>query len=632
MTESLFDTLLEPVFILDKDLVVLYCNETASQLTDLSPRKITRAKKKISDLFNFSEPIDFLDGIISVKDPSPYKEIKFSTATISEGKVQLTLQPFSESSWILFFRDVTLEERLQKKYRAELEQKEDVIADLQSARAQLEIYSKQLESLVEERTKEIVSLNRMMKALLDSLNQGFFVFNAEGTCLPIYSKACLEILESNPAERKIWDVLSLNTEKVKGFQNWMHTLFSEMLPFEDLAPLGPTNREHSQKKEISIQYYPIRMQEGSIEAIACVASDITDLVEAKHQAEQDRAKVDSILKIIQHKKQVELFFSESLKDIESLNQLISGNTPLTDYEVPLRILHTLKGGAASFSYVDLKILCHQTENFLASHKNVLDLTSWNSFKNKIKEIEHCFNSIIENYQQMFGKIYSANEEKISFDFTDLLKIISSTNSAELKKSLEDKYLFEPIHDHISHFQDIINSTASLLNKKIAPLKITGDNIKVPKKRFDYLFQVLIHALRNSVDHGIETPDQRVSAKKQDLGHLQISFAVENSNLLITLEDDGQGINPHIIREKLKRENSPYANLPDNEIIYRIFDSSFSTKTEVSEISGRGVGMNAILAEVTSLGGKIHIDSQIGQFTKFLIQVPFESLQKIQKAA
>lgn len=632
MTESLFDTLLEPVFILDKDLVVLYCNETASQLTDLSPRKITRAKKKIFDLFTFSEPIEFLDTIVSIKDPSPYKEIKFSTATIPEGKVQLTLQPFSDSSWILFFRDVTLEERLQKKYRAELEQKEDVIADLQSARAQLEVYSKQLESLVEERTKEIVSLNRMMKALLDSLNQGFFVFNSEGTCLPIYSKACLEILESNPSERKIWDVLSLNTEKVKGFQNWMHTLFSEMLPFEDLAPLGPTNRTHSQKKEISIQYYPIRTQEGSIEAIACVASDITDLVEAKHQAEQDRAKVDSILKIIQHKKQVELFFSESLKDIKTLNQLISGSNPLTDYEIPLRILHTLKGGAASFSYADLKVLCHQTETFLANHKNILDSTNWNSFKSQIKEIEHCLAVIIENYQQMFGKIYSSNEEKISFDLMDLMKVINSTNSVELKKSLEDKYLFEPIHDHISHFQDIINSTANLLNKKIAPLKVTGDNIKVPKKRFDYLFQVLIHALRNSVDHGIETPEQRVSAKKQDSGHLQISFTVENSQLLITLEDDGQGINPNTIREKLKRENSPYVNLPDNEIIYRIFDSSFSTKTEVSEVSGRGVGMNAILAEVTALGGKIHIESKIGQFTKFLIQVPFESSQKIQKAA
>src|SRR5690606_18400330 len=115
-------------------------------------------------------------------DATPYKELTFKTSQGGEGKVQITLQPIFDSmgdkNWIVFVRDVTLEERLQKKYRAELEQKEDVIRALEDAKAKLEDYSKNLEEMVKVRTQELSRLNQTMSALLDSLGQGFFIFNS----------------------------------------------------------------------------------------------------------------------------------------------------------------------------------------------------------------------------------------------------------------------------------------------------------------------------------------------------------------------------------------------------------------------------------------------------------------------
>ncbi len=174
---SLFDTLLEPVFVLNAERKVVYCNETAALVVGLSIRKITKGLR-FDELFEFSEPIESLKRLIHICDATPYKEVTFKTAQGGEGKVQITLQPIFDSmgdkNWIVFVRDVTLEERLQKKYRAELEQKEDVIKALEDAKAQLENYSKNLEKMVEDRTRELSRLNQTMSALLDSLGQGFF--------------------------------------------------------------------------------------------------------------------------------------------------------------------------------------------------------------------------------------------------------------------------------------------------------------------------------------------------------------------------------------------------------------------------------------------------------------------------
>lgn len=262
---SLFDNLLEPVFVLSAEQKVVYCNETAASIAGLSVRKITRGMK-FSELFVFNEEIDGMDNLVTVTDATPYKEVSFKAVHGEEGKVQITLQPVFDSmgdkNWIVFVRDVTLEERLQKKYHGEIEKKEVVIKDLEEAKLKLEDYSKNLELKVAERTKELSGLNQTLSALLDSLEQGFFIFGKDGAVLDVSSKACESTIECRPNGKFAWDVLKIAPNKMDEFTTWMQTIFMEMLPFEDLAFLGPETYPHSNGRNISLEYHPLRNAEG----------------------------------------------------------------------------------------------------------------------------------------------------------------------------------------------------------------------------------------------------------------------------------------------------------------------------------------------------------------------------------
>jgi chemotaxis protein histidine kinase CheA len=133
----------------------------------------------------------------------------------------------------------------------------------------------------------------------------------------------------------------------------------------------------------------------------------------------------------------------------------------------------------------------------------------------------------------------------------------------------------------------------------------------------------VHLFRNSVDHGIESPELRSELGKEPEGN--ISIHIERSDELFVLEyrDDGRGIDPKAIRNKMKKLNYPQESLqePDESIIYHIFDSEFSTSEEVTDLSGRGVGLHDLYREVNQLKGNISVISIVGEGTKFIFKIP-----------
>jgi two-component system chemotaxis sensor kinase CheA len=136
----------------------------------------------------------------------------------------------------------------------------------------------------------------------------------------------------------------------------------------------------------------------------------------------------------------------------------------------------------------------------------------------------------------------------------------------------------------------------------------------------------VHAFRNAVDHGIEFPAAREESGKNPEGLISVSFAKIDQNgspwLEIKIQDDGGGIDPAKIRERLSAKGMDVSQEDDEQIIQHVFDSQFSTKTVVTETSGRGVGMDAILHSAQKLGGKAFVTSQIGKGTCLSVQVPY----------
>ncbi|MGZ3773080.1 MAG: ATP-binding protein [Pseudobdellovibrionaceae bacterium] len=641
---TLFDTLLEPVFILNSVQKVIYCNETAAIIAGHSVRKITRGMR-FSEIFEFSEPIDGIDNLNEVYDATPYKEVNFKTPQGAEGKIQITLQPIFDSmgdkNWIVFVRDVTLEERLQKKYRFELEQKEGVIKDLEDAKVQLENYSKNLEQMVADRTRELSRLNQTMSALLDSLGQGFFIFNADGLVLDVSSKACENTVECRPDGKLIWEILKLPENKIDGFKKWMQTMFMEMLPFEDLAPLGPLTYPHSKSRNISLEYHPLRTQEGAMEGVVVVASDITSLIEAQKQAETEKEHAKLIIKMIKSKREIHRFIQESQSQLKSIREEVVKDHGPYDTEGLFRHLHTLKGGAALFSIKDIADTCHQAENILGELTRQWNHPTFIAFRGKCFEIEEYFFKFLEETREILGNSALSEERQIEIAISKLndiaRKIRNLTGGGPVAQVLLLELAMEPTSRFLEPYNEVMMHLAEKLEKMVAPLTIENGSAMVMPEIYNRLFSTLVHAFRNAVDHGIESPDYRVEHGKTPEGHVNVKVNIypsdDSPTLMIEIDDDGGGIDPEKIREKLAKLMVDTRDKTDQEIIQHIFDSQFSTREDATEISGRGVGMDAIKHAAEELHGRVWVESKVGEGTKLFIEVPYlTELKKVSLAA
>lgn len=636
---KIFDSLLEPVFVINAKTEVLYCNEAAAVLADVSLRKILRSSLNLNELFTFENPVDCLQDLTGITDHTPYQEVKFTTPSQRSGKVQLTAQKWinteDQDSWLIYFRDVTLEETLQGKYRAELQQKEDVIEDLRKAQIELEKYSKNLEAMVTERTAQISKLNQTMSALLDSLGQGFFIFNSLGECLEVHSKACLETVEKSPAGKPVWEVLGLQDKAIPGFQRWMKTVFAEMLPFEDLAPLAPQEYQHSQGRTIQLQYYPLRAENKIMEAVVVVATDVTALVEAQKAALIEKNHAEMIIKLVEQKRHVQSFLQETQALFSELDHELNAHQK-PDFDSLFRCLHTIKGGAATFSIQKLVKAAHLAESDLMKWKSEPIESNWTALKKDCLQVKSEFNFFIEENISILGSASKNTDRWIEIPSEKLWRFQKNLN-AQIKTDFIQEFLMEPLNIHFSQYQGLVQTLAEKEQKEVKNLEISGGEIPVLPEVYSSLFSSFVHAFRNAMDHGIESPEIREQLGKERKGQISCLFELfdlkNQSWLRITIQDDGAGIDPQRIREKLKNKNYDSSHESDEVVIQHVFDSQFSTKSEVSETSGRGVGMDAIQIAAKRLGGNAKVESIMKKGSKLIVEVPYlTELKQLKKVA
>ncbi|OAS16058.1 chemotaxis protein CheW [Paenibacillus oryzisoli] len=233
-------------------------------------------------------------------------------------------------------------------------------------------------------------------------------------------------------------------------------------------------------------------------------------------------------------------------------------------------------------------------------------------------------------------------------------LIDNTRLADVKKRLQDKYkqdadihLLEDITHHLgkivsnmrdgmmktrmipieqlfSRFPRLIRDLSQTANKEIA-LTIEGKETELDRTLIEEISDPLIHILRNAADHGLETPDQREAAGKPRKGHIRMKAAHEENSIVITVRDDGRGIDPERIRLKavdkgfISEEES--RDLTEKEIIKLIFHSGMSTAEQVTELSGRGVGMDIVRSHIEKLNGLIDIETIIGKGTTITLKLP-----------
>lgn len=169
---------------------------------------------------------------------------------------------------------------------------------------------------------------------------------------------------------------------------------------------------------------------------------------------------------------------------------------------------------------------------------------------------------------------------------------------------------------------IVRQTARELNKRVE-FVITGDKTEIDRSVLDKIGAPLEHLLRNAVAHGVELPAARKKAGKPETGKLHLHVAAENDEIRIQITDDGAGVNLKRVKE-IAIQNKVIdadAEINDQALMAVIFEPGFSTSSEVTQIAGRGVGLDVVRSEVTGLGGRIDVDSRLGEGTQFFIYLP-----------
>ena len=187
-----------------------------------------------------------------------------------------------------------------------------------------------------------------------------------------------------------------------------------------------------------------------------------------------------------------------------------------------------------------------------------------------------------------------------------------------------KTRMQPIKKVFGRFPRVVRDIARSLKKDI-DLELRGEETDLDKNLVEALADPLVHLVRNAVDHGIEMPDVREAAGKPRQGKVVLSAAQEGDHILLTIADDGAGMNPETLRrkavEKGMMDEDTAGRLTESECFSLIFSPGFSMKQEISDISGRGVGMDVVKTSISKLNGVIDIQSEVGVGTTLSIKVP-----------
>jgi len=213
---------------------------------------------------------------------------------------------------------------------------------------------------------------------------------------------------------------------------------------------------------------------------------------------------------------------------------------------------------------------------------------------------------------------ASSDEVMSKTLANLDLVTADLQNAVMKTRMQ------PIKKVFGRFPRLLRDMARTLGKDIA-LELIGEDTALDKNLVEALADPLVHLVRNAVDHGIEMPDAREAKGKPRSGRIVLQAQQEGDHILLCISDDGRGMDPDLLRakavEKGLLDKDTAARLPVEDCYNLIFTAGFSTCSEVSNISGRGVGMDVVKTQISRLNGSVRIESELGRGTRIAIKLP-----------
>lgn len=263
----------------------------------------------------------------------------------------------------------------------------------------------------------------------------------------------------------------------------------------------------------------------------------------------------------------------------------------------------------------------KTQNKKDNNKPETKLTSNNNLNQSIRVDIQKLDSFMNLVSELV--IYRTRLEDVAkrTDISDIDEPLSHV--ARITSELQDlvlKIRMQPVSVVFNRFPRMVRDLSKELNKKIN-LVIEGEETELDRTVVSELSEPLIHLIRNAADHGIEPSNKRRALNKPEEGIIKLNAYQEGNRVIIVVSDDGGGINIEAIKETAKNRGINTDNLTDEDLLQLIFDQGFSTAKEITDVSGRGVGMDVVKQKINSLGGSIEVISETNKGTSFIIKLP-----------
>lgn len=432
---------------------------------------------------------------------------------------------------------------------------------------------------------------RQITLLLDNTGQGFFSFDRNGIVAQESSKSVATMFGMDPGGKTLATLLGADSEE---WQNYIAILFNEKMPFKDLAFLCPSQVSVNVAgipRVLDLQYRPLRGGHNQLEQVLVIATDVTEVKALETQNQEQQERNLAIIKVLSAKND----FIHLMEMAENLEKVFS------DVHEFRRHLHSLKGGFAFLECRSISACCHEWEEQLSKSTNhVLAKSLCQEAAQKVRVSIMAF--VEENAQLL--QINTHQGRIVSIGFDQMLSVIQHFMTLQLSptlvRSLESLLERKP-EEAFSFVNCAWSRTAQSLGKRVNPITWSSDSVSIIPEVYSDLFDTLVHIARNAADHGIEQPENRLLVGKSAEGKLSASLELKNDTYYLRFQDDGAGANLDKIKAKAQKMG---LNMPasESEVLDLLFEDGITTKNEVSEFSGRGIGLDAVRTEARRLGG------------------------------
>jgi two-component system chemotaxis sensor kinase CheA len=348
------------------------------------------------------------------------------------------------------------------------------------------------------------------------------------------------------------------------------------------------------------------VREERLEGVLVVIADITD----KLQREREEAELTELMQVFRRlmldRTGFAAFFSEASGMVEAIHGWSGGD------DGALRsTLHTLKGNSAQMGLSVVARICHSLEDELATGDGMK--------AESLALLEERWQALTEHVSQLIGDSERQTLEVAEADYAALVSLLSREGQARALSELL-AWRLEPAARPLGRLAEQAQVLAKRLGKGDLEVEINAGSLRLDPDTYGPFYSDLVHVVRNAVDHGIERPEEREARGKPRHGKMALEVQARGNLLIFQVSDDGRGIDWDVIDRRGEALGLPSRTAAERLSI--LCRQGVTTRSEISETSGRGVGMSAFKQRVDALKGRLEVESTPGRGTKWTVVLPW----------